>query len=366
MGRGVLFDVERNEEETIDVVDGALEEDDAVAEQIRYTVTSYGADLPVDAIVSRLDREDIEIPVFQRGFVWSQGQSSRFIESLLLGIPVPGVFLFKDPDNQKLLVVDGQQRLHTLQAFRHGLFESREFSLVGVAEEFQGATYKSLDGMDRRRLDDSIVHATIFQQDEPRADRSSMYTVFERLNTGGTPLQPQEIRACVYQGNLSSLLVELTEGTHWRSLYGPKNKRKKEEEIVLRFLALYYSIDAYRRPMKKFLNNFMESNRNCGPQREAEFRSRFESVASVVDEILGPKALRPDRAFNVSVADATLVGLSRRLDEGSITDSSSLQSAHDSLLEQLRHDSLHVQGTTDEDRLRTRVTLAIEAYKAVP
>ena len=354
-----------NEEVTLDVVDGSLEEDDAVGEQIRYTVTSYGADFPVDAVVSRLDREDIVIPVFQRDFVWSQGQSSRFIESLLLGIPVPGVFLFRDPDNEKLVVVDGQQRLRTLQAFRHGLFGTREFSLVGVAEEFQGATYKSLDGMDRRRLDDSIVHATIFQQEEPRADRSSMYTVFERLNTGGTPLQPQEIRACVYQGNLSMLLVELTENSHWRRLYGPKNKRKKEEEIVLRFLALYYSLDTYRRPMKKFLNDFMESNRNCESEKEMEFRKRFEAVANVVDEVLGPKALRPDRAFNVSVADATLVGLCRRLEEGPIEDSKSLQEAHDSLLEQLRHDSLHVQGTTDEDRLRTRVNLAVEAYKTV-
>lgn len=355
----------RTDEETLDVFDNSQEEDDAVGEQIRYTVTSYGADFPVDAIVSRLDREDIVIPVFQRDFVWSQAQSSRFIESLLLGIPVPGVFLFKDPDDEKLIVVDGQQRLRTLQAFRDGLFGNREFSLVGVADEFQGATYKSLEDSDRRRLDDSIVHATIFQQEEPRADRSSMYTVFERLNTGGTPLQPQEIRACVYQGNLSQLLVELTDDPHWRELYGPKNKRKKEEEIILRFLALYYSIATYHRPMKTFLNDFMQKNRNCNEEQQNEFRTRFQSVARIVNDVLTPRALRPDRAFNVSVADATLVGLSRRLDSGVISDDGGLRQAHDSLLEQLRGDSLHVQGTTNEDRVRARVELAISAYQVV-
>ena len=348
------------------VIDGSANEDDAIGEQIRYTVTSYGADMPVDGIVSRLDRQDIVIPDFQRGFVWSRAQSSRFIESLILGIPVPGIFLFKDPDSSKLIVVDGQQRLRTLQAFHKGKVDGREFSLVGVGPEFQGKTYGTLAAPDRRQLDDAVVHATIFQQDEPRADRSSMRMVFERLNTAGTPLAPQEIRDCVYQGRLSQLLSDLAGNAHWRSLYGPRNKRRKEEEIILRFLALYYSLESYRRPMKGFLDGFMAEHRNVEEVEACEFRKRFTSVTCVVDEALGPSGLRPDRNLNVAVLDAVFVGMSHRLDRGPIKDMDTLRRAHKALLGEIRANRLHTEGTTDEHRVRDRIRYAVDAYRSVP
>ena len=100
-----------SEEEIEDRQDG----DEEMEEATRYSISSYGADMPVDAIIPRLKREEIFIPPFQRKFVWTHTQASRFIESLLLGLPVPGIFLFKDPDTRKLMVVDGQQRLRTLQ-----------------------------------------------------------------------------------------------------------------------------------------------------------------------------------------------------------------------------------------------------------
>src|SRR3989304_6490807 len=82
----------------------------------KYSITSYGADFDVDGLVKRIDRDDIFVPPFQRGYVWNINQASRFIESLLLGLPVPGIFLSKD-DDRKLLVIDGQQRLVTLARF---------------------------------------------------------------------------------------------------------------------------------------------------------------------------------------------------------------------------------------------------------
>lgn len=353
-------------EEMFEVIDDSAREDDGIGEQLRYTVTSYGADMPVDGIVSRLDRQHIVIPDFQRGFVWSQAQASRFIESLLLGIPVPGVFLFKDPGNGKLLVVDGQQRLRTLQAFHAGLFNKRQFNLVGVGQGFAGKTYVTLAGPDRRHLDDAVVHATIFQQDEPQDDRSSMYVVFERLNTGGTPLQPQEIRDCVYQGQFSVLLTELTGNSSWRAIYGDRNRRKKEEEIILRLLALYYDLDAYKRPMKKFLNDFMERHRDLEGLGALELRRRFESVVQIVEKTLGPKALRPDRGLNVALLDAVFVGLARRLDSGGVPDPGKLRQAHQELVEDFREGKLHTEGTTDEARVRARIEAGISKYRSVP
>ena len=85
-----------------------------------YSITSYGADYPVDSLVNRLRNEKIKIPDFQRGFVWNIKQASRFIESLLLGLPVPGIFLSRDMDSADLLVIDGQQRLKSLLFFYDG------------------------------------------------------------------------------------------------------------------------------------------------------------------------------------------------------------------------------------------------------
>ncbi len=183
-----------------EVFDPSEAEDEEQSTRVRYAITSYGADYPVDGLVKRLDRGDIYVPEFQRKFVWTHAQASRFIESLLLGLPVPGIFLFKEPDTHKLVVVDGQQRLTSVRNFYHGVIANRQFSLKGVDESIDGATYDMLDDDSRRTLDDSLLHATVFQQDHPEGDRSSIYRVFERLNTGGTALAPQEIRSCVYRG----------------------------------------------------------------------------------------------------------------------------------------------------------------------
>ena len=339
--------------------------DDEIGDPIRYTITSYGADMPVDGLVDRLGREDIFIPEFQRNFVWTLAQASRFIESLLLGLPVPGVFLFKEPETRKLMVVDGQQRLLTLQFFYKGLFGDKKFELVGVSNAFSQKTYETLTPEDQRNLNDSMLHATIFQQNKPSDDRSSIYAVFERLNTGGAPLNQQEIRACVYRGKLNDLLSELVKNPHWLKLYNAKSNRKKDEEILLRFFSLYYRLDKYERPMKRFLNEFMENNSDLADNQQDEFRQVFEQTVETAATVLTSKSLRPERALNVSVADAVLVGLARRLKAGPISDHAALKSAHDGLLKKMREEALYTEGTTDKDRVSKRIKYACEAYESV-
>jgi hypothetical protein len=135
------------------------------------------------------------------------------------------------------LALDGHQRLYTLQCFYNGVIHGKEYSLSGIQERFNGKTYKQLDVEDRRRLDDSIIHATIMKQDQPSEDLSSIYSIFERLNTGGVSLQPQEIRMALYHGPFSALLRDLNTFKEWRELVGPVSKRLKDIELVLRFYA---------------------------------------------------------------------------------------------------------------------------------
>ena len=208
----------------------------------------------VDALVKRMESEDIYIPPFQREFIWTPLQSSRFIESLLFGTPVPGIFLSKDDDTKKLLVIDGQQRLRTLEYFYGGIFEAskKEFSLTGVQKRFEGLTYKRLSQVDRRQLNDAIIHATIIRS-APQEDDTAVHHIFERLNTAGTPLTHQEIRATIYLGEFNDLLEELNNDDNWRKVYGRKSKRRKDQEFILRFFALFYNLDSYSPPMRKFL-----------------------------------------------------------------------------------------------------------------
>lgn len=139
------------------VLDEASENEEVA--KIEYAMTSYGANYDVEGLVKRLERENIAIPDFQRDFVWSQVEASRFVESLLLGLPVPGVFLAREPQTEQLLVIDGQQRLKSLQFFYKGIFDPDEdgkfpkvFQLKKVQESFEGKTFQDLELRDQERL----------------------------------------------------------------------------------------------------------------------------------------------------------------------------------------------------------------------
>lgn len=332
---------------------------------VRYLISNYGSDMPVESLVRRFKRKDIFVPPFQRRLVWSHPQASRFVESLILGLPVPGIFLFREPETRRLMVVDGQQRLLTLSSFYAGHFRERKFRLTKVGAELEGKTYQDLSEEDRRALDDAIVHATIFHQDEPSDDRSSVISVFERLNTGGSILQPQEIRSCVYRGSFIDLLGDLAEDSDWRSLYGPASTRKKDEEIILRFLALHNALDDYGSPMRAFLDDFSKRHRDWNANDGPPFRTQFQATVRLIADRIGRRAFRPERALNVAVADAVLCGVAHRLEGDRTPSESGWVPVWERLLERLKSDDLISGGTAHEDRVRKRIALAREVFATV-
>lgn len=316
-------------------IEDASSEDDEENIPTKYSISSYGADYVIDGLVRRILDGSIYVPSFQRNFVWDSKKASRFIESLLLGLPVPGIFLSKEEKSQKLLVIDGQQRLRTLEYFYEGAFGDTGlvFALRGVQEQFDGVTYKTLREEDKRRLDDSILHATIVKQDEPSDNDSSIYQIFERLNTGGVLLLPQEIRACIYHGQFSDALKELNTNQAWRTVFGSlPHKNMRDQELILRFLALYFSVLSYKKPMNEFLNSYMHKNRDLTVQSKAKVTSAFVSTIEVVSKCLGNGVFRPKRALNAAVFDAVMVGIARRLERGQVDDCETLQHRYDRLL----------------------------------
>lgn len=350
-----------------DWIEDNLGEDDDEVIPFKYSITSYGADFPVDGLVKRISAGDIEIPSFQRSYVWKPKQASRFIESLLLGLPVPGIFLSKEQGTQKLLVIDGQQRLRTLQYFYAGKYQQSDkvFALKGVQSKFNSLTYEQLKDEDRRRLHDSIIHATIVKQDEPSDDDSSIYYIFERLNTGGTLLQPQEIRACIYHGKFNELLKRLNKDKAWRSIYGGISNRMRDQELVLRFFSLLYNSSKYKKPMKEFLNAYMGTNRHLEHRREVEFIKAFERPVQLLQRIVGKRVFKPSKALNAAVFDAVMVGLAKRLAKGKLKDETAVKRSYQELLNNEKFMRACETGTADEENVNRRLTLAARAFSSI-
>lgn len=363
----------------LEVLDRALtagELEDLVAPEVSPVAVTFSTqDFDVSGLVQRLNRGSMLVPSFgfddprittagfQRGFVWSKAQMDRFVESLLLGYPVPGIFLVKQSADNRMLVLDGQQRLVTLQRFYSGLHAGKEFSLEYVGRDFKGLTYRSMDESLRFKLDDSYLQATIVAADGSDEVNEAVYQIFERLNAGGTQLTPHEIRVALYAGDLIAYLEALNQSESWRVLYGKPSARIRDQELILRVLALYVSSDTYSRPLKTFLNKFARAHR----QLDNRVRHAGDLFQRACDALLrGPagKALRRPGAgqVNVAQAEAVLVGIMRALEAGDLV--ADLEGAIGQLLDDAAFGAATTRATADNDAVMERLRLAQEAFSA--
>ena len=336
-----------------------------------YSIISYGADFDVEGLVRRLNYNYIEMPEFQRKFVWTQERASRFIESLLVGLPVPGIFLYREVDSENLQVIDGQQRLRTLQAFFRGkaVFGSsgeKTFDLQGqgIDPKFVGLTYDRLEEKYRRKLHNSIIHATVIRQTTPNDGDSSKYFIFERLNTEASQLSDQEIRAAIYQGRFNNLIQKLNHYSSWRALYSGNtdpDKRRRDEELILRFFAMYYTdVGQYSSPMKSFLNRFMSQNRQLSNLNEEDMQRIFDTAVETILKCIGQDAFRPYGRRNVAATEAVMVGVALGL-EGATT-GPSMRDRYDKLVKHADFSKSVSRGTSQAKNVRSRIKLATEAF----
>ncbi len=349
------------------VLDETVESEEVA--KVEYDITSYGADYDVEGLVRRLDRSNIVVPDFQRDYVWTIAEASRFVESLLLGLPVPGIFLAREPETERLLVIDGQQRLKTLQFFYKGVFNTegedntrRVFQLNKVQPYFEGKTFEDMEVRDQERLNNSILHATIVKQERPSNDNTSIYHIFERLNTGGRKLTPQQIRAVVYHGPLIDLLKHLNENVAWRAIFGRKNKLLKDQELILRFLALFFDSSDYKSPMKEFLNVFAGNNRSANSDTLVEFENLFSKTITKVYEAFGKRAFRLEKVLNAAVFDSVMVGVARRITSEPHVDTESLKQVYESLLQKSDYLQAVTQGTANERSVENRLNIATDVF----
>ena len=350
------------------------EEKEETLNDISYNITSYGADYTVDGIVNRFRKEDIFVPSFQRKPVWTRTQSSRFIESLLLGLPVPGIFLYKEKDSEKMQIVDGQQRILSLHRFYPGDKESEQYSLKGDHEYFYNKSYNNLEPKFRRKLDNSILHATIFEQRSPENNCNSIYEIFGRINTGGTLLHSQEVRSCLYYGKLSCWLRKFnSENREWREFLSNSKSDSHSEELVLRIIALKQNLEGYNYPLKHFLNSFMESNRNPSKEWLISIENTIQCISKFATRNISKSIFFRNHRIVPVIAEAILIGIWNRLEElkenevseFNFSSPEKLQNAAARLLEDPDFQKLTKNKTTSLEAVKSRIEKATEAFKEV-
>ncbi len=265
-------------------------EGDEEAQIDEYDITASPNDFNVLTLFSFIESGAVRIPGFQRNFVWDRVRASKLIESLIIGIPVPQLFLYEQARN-KFLVIDGQQRLMTVYYFLKRRFPRREkrvelrtifdtngsipenvladdeyfedfklqlsTNLPNAKNRFNGFNYATL-GDYKTQLDLRPIRNIVVKQNSPTDDDSSIYEVFNRLNTGGVNLRPQEIRTSMYHSSFYDMLYRVNQDKRWRSILQDEEPdiHMKDIEILLRGLAMLIEGDKYSPSLVRFLNQF--------------------------------------------------------------------------------------------------------------
>ena len=239
----------------------------------RYAFNAFRIERSIRDILSWVDKGKIIIPEFQRDFVWNFNQSSRFIESILLGLPIPDFFMFRLIDNkeksERYILIDGLQRYTTIRQFVNGRYEqgknNRPFKINNKSSQWYGIPYEKLDDNDKDYFQDYSLKINVFDsvENSDRMQKLYMTAIFERINTGSTKLSAQEVRNAIYTGDIikqirldssSPLFVELLQNDKAKYM-----QRCRNEEFYIRLLAYNQVYQQLIRSSEYFVDNDKDS-----------------------------------------------------------------------------------------------------------
>ena len=288
----------RNNEES-HIVKIRQEVEDDYSNDDLYNINSWGADLSFRELITMYEEGELAKPEIQRHYVWDKSEASRFIESLLMGLPVPSIFLARH-DGEKRLIVDGYQRIMSVRDYVRGVFSVDEkiFRLSNTEKinaRWRNKAFAELPEDAQRKIKSSTIHAIIFEQKHPKNSDTSLFQVFERINTGGRSLTPQEIRNCVYQGTFNTALIDMNKNANWRALYGvePEDTRMRDIEFILRFFALKSVLVLGKTKgkvsLKKFLNEKMAEFNNLPAIDISTMKTNFFNCIDSLFQTIGPE-----------------------------------------------------------------------------
>ena len=318
--------------------------DDYVGEDDELQVDEYDIsvtpnDFNVMTLNSFIESGAVRIPGFQRNFVWDIRRASKLIESLIVGLPVPQIFLYEQARNN-FLVIDGQQRLMSIYYFvkkrfprrdkrphlraifdEHGgipdsvlhdedYFQSFNLRLPervpGNPNQFHGLNYATMDDY-KTQFDLRPIRNIIVKQNSPSGEDSSIYEIFNRLNTGGVNLRQQEIRASLFHSDFYMMLYKVNGYQEWRViLHSPEpDLNLKDVEILLRGFAMLIDAENYSPSMLKFLNQFSKKCTRFDVERIEYLENLFFSFAQACADLPADAFLnKKNNRFNIALYEA--------------------------------------------------------------
>lgn len=324
-------------------------------------------DKAVGDLVNMVVSEDILLdPDYQRNYVWDNKKASLLVESFLLNVPIPIIYVSEEADG-KWSVVDGLQRLASLTRYFRD-----EFKLSGleVFQELNGVAFSKLPPKAQRTLKNGILRIiVILQESHPEIK----YDIFQRLNRGAIKLNEQELRNCLYRGSLTTALRVWRENPLFLEVFGLKSPHKRfyDAELLLRVLAVAEGfqpreggVPAYPNKMKSFLNDFMDRNRNLSPEEIDAAYHRLASTMERVKKVFGLPAFRRyipetgqhDTRLNRALMDAVVATFWHLSDEQVNRVSEALRNLSIELVvnDKAFADAL-IYGTSDKKKLEYRV-----------
>jgi uncharacterized protein with ParB-like and HNH nuclease domain len=240
------------------------------------------------------DNELILQPDYQRNYVASNKIASRLIESILLDVPIPVIYLAEEQDGT-LSVIDGQQRLTTFVSFLYGKFpDNRDFRLssLNILSDLNRKKFTELSIEQQKKIRSTTIHSIVIKKE---SNPDIKFEIFERLNTGSTKLNENEIRNNLYRGSYMDLTKELAENEILDRLVNKNNLKKRMgySGLVLRFLSISErSYINYKSPMKQFCNKELRDNKNLTSSKIKEFKERFKHCIELCDIVFGDTSFK--------------------------------------------------------------------------
>ncbi|WP_374351738.1 DUF262 domain-containing protein [Thermomonas sp.] len=333
------------------------------------------ADLSLGSLAQMVDSKAIDTePKYQRRHRWPAEKQSALIESFLLNIPVPPIYLAEDKLG-RYSVVDGKQRLTAISDFIGGRLELTSLESM---EEVEGLTFAQLpeELQNALTIRPYLRVITILKQSSPLLK----YEVFIRLNRGGESMEPQELRNVAFRGQLNDLIYELSENPFLRRQLKIESHKSAsyqimaDAELVLRFLALRKNWSTFSGGLRTAMDSFMARNATASHVDLAGYRGSFERAVSACELLWGVNAFRRPSSsgwrdqFLNGVYDAQMLAVDE-LSDAEINTLSARQAdvldATAALFADTRFDRAAREATNTPGRIKYRVKQVIDALSAL-
>lgn len=282
------------------------------SKRIDFFLTEYSVEL----LAQKVRDAEYIVPSYQREYTWEDWRKSRFIESLIMGLPIPFLFFWEMPDG-RLEIVDGSQRLRTLEEFIHGGFQLGDLDPLTL---LSGFTFDDLPASRQRKLKNRSVRGIVLNE---HADEAARLDMFERINTGSKIANTAEIRRGALAGPFLSLVTELADTQLLNELAPMSTKAKKErgyEELVTRLFAYGDGLENYKDRPSEFIFNYSKTMNVAFSEDPAMvdlYRQRFVNVITFVSTVFpyGFKKSETSRATPRSRFEAIAIGVDHALAE---------------------------------------------------